>query len=113
MVKGSRRNLVRYEHVFDGEPFDPLPESQRNTIDVIVSNSPCIPREELRMLPPEARLYELRRALDGGVDGLDRQRPVAADAPTSLRCGGHLLEASERRALVTADLSDQWSDALR
>ena len=42
-------------------------------------------------MPPEARDHEPRIALDGGADGLDVQRRVAADAPAWLRPGGALL----------------------
>ena len=44
-------------------------------------------------------------ALDGGVDGLDVHRRVAADAPDWLAPGGHLLiETSVAQAPATAAL---------
>ena len=44
-------------------------------------------------------MYEPRVALDGGADGLDVLRRVAAAAPPWLAPGGHLLvETSERQA---------------
>jgi release factor glutamine methyltransferase len=55
-------------------------------------------------MPPEARFYEAGVALDGGVDGLDVQRRVIAEAPGWLAGGGHLLiETSERQAPQTAE----------
>ncbi len=39
-------------------------------------------------MPPEARLHEHRVALDGGPDGLDLHRRVAADAARWLRPAG-------------------------
>lgn len=55
-------------------------------------------------MPPEARLHEPRMALDGGGDGLDIQRRVAAEAPRWLAPGGHLLvETSERQAPETVE----------
>jgi len=55
--------------------------------------------EEVGLLPPEARDHEPRVALDGGTDGLDILRRVAAAAPEWLAPGGHLLfETSERQA---------------
>jgi release factor glutamine methyltransferase len=48
-------------------------------------------------MPPEARLHEPRVALDGGVDGLDVQRRVAAAAPLWLAPGGHLVVETSRR----------------
>jgi release factor glutamine methyltransferase len=54
-------------------------------------------------MPPEARLHEPLVALDGGPDGLEVQRRIAAAAPRWLAPGGHLLiETSERQAELTA-----------
>jgi release factor glutamine methyltransferase len=56
-------------------------------------------------LPPEARLHEQRVALDGGADGLDVQRRVAAEARHWLAPGGQLLvESSEHQATGTVAL---------
>ncbi|MDF2663771.1 MAG: methylase [Paenibacillus sp.] len=44
-------------------------------------------------------------ALDGGADGLDVQRRVAAAAPLWLAPGGHLLvETGERQAPKTVEI---------
>jgi release factor glutamine methyltransferase len=50
-----------------------------------------VPTDAIATMPPEARDHEPRRALDGGVDGLDVQRRVAAEAAGWLRPGGALL----------------------
>ena len=42
---------------------------------------PYVPTTEIGFLPPEARAHEPLAALDGGPDGLDLLRRVAADAP--------------------------------
>ncbi len=56
-------------------------------------------------MPAEARLHESRVALDGGADGLDILRRVAASAPSWLRHDGHLLvETSEQQAPLTIDI---------
>ncbi len=39
--------------------------------DIIISNPPYIPSEEIAGLDPEVQNFEDRRALDGGADGLD------------------------------------------
>jgi release factor glutamine methyltransferase len=58
-----------------------------------------VPTGEVALLPAEARLHEARAALDGGADGLDVLRRVAAGASTWLAPGGHLLiETSEQQA---------------
>ena len=52
-----------------------------------------------------ARLHEPGVALDGGPDGLDLHRRIAAEAAVWLTRGGALLiEASERQAPVSAAL---------
>lgn len=95
-VRCARRNVSR---VYEGDLFDPLPASLRGRVDVVVANTPYVPTTEIRLLPPEARLHEPRVALDGGADGLDTYRRVAAAAPKWLAPGGHLLvETSERQA---------------
>jgi release factor glutamine methyltransferase len=66
---------------------------------VLTANVPYIPTQEIALLPAEARLHEARVALDGGSDGLDVLRRVAAGAPRWLAPGGSLLsEVSERQA---------------
>jgi release factor glutamine methyltransferase len=56
-----------------------------------VANVPYVPTDALALMPPEARLHEPRAALDGGADGLDVLRRVAAEARRWLAPGGHLL----------------------
>lgn len=60
---------------------------------------PYVPTEDVALLPAEARVHEPLVALDGGGDGLDVMRRVAAEAPHWLAPGGSLLvETSERQA---------------
>jgi release factor glutamine methyltransferase len=58
---------------------------------VIVANTPYVPTDEIRLLPPEAREHEPAHTLDGGPDGLVLLRRISAEAPDWLRPGGHLL----------------------
>lgn len=102
----ARRNLVTAGgHVYEGDLYEPLPEQLRGRVDVIVANAPYVPTRAVELLPAEARTHEPRVALDGGADGLDVQRRVAAGAATWLAPGGHLLmETSERQATQTVEL---------
>jgi len=59
--------------------------------DVITCNPPYIPTGDLAALDPSVRDYEPRMALDGGRDGLDFYRAVAARWKNALRLGGTLL----------------------
>jgi release factor glutamine methyltransferase len=97
-VRCARRN-VPAGRVYQGDLFEPLPEAIRGRVDVLVANVPYVPTAEIDLMPPEARDHEPRVALDGGTDGLDVLRRVAAGAPGWLVPGGHLLfETSERQA---------------
>jgi release factor glutamine methyltransferase len=58
--------------------------------DLVVANPPYLARPELARLMPEVREYEPWIALEGGRDGLDHLRRLAARAPTVLREGGAL-----------------------
>jgi release factor glutamine methyltransferase len=70
----------------------------------LIANAPYVPTESIALMPPEARLYEPRVALDGGADGLDIQRRVAQAAPQWLAPGGRLLiETSQAQAQHTVD----------
>ncbi|MFD6163815.1 putative protein N(5)-glutamine methyltransferase [Oerskovia sp. NPDC060287] len=105
-VRCARRNL--HGQVHEGDLYDALPEELRGTVDVLVVNAPYVPTDAIETMPPEARLHEARVALDGGADGLDVHRRVAADAAAWLAPGGHLLiETSERQAPVAVGLFEQ------
>jgi release factor glutamine methyltransferase len=101
-VECARLNLPD-AHVHQGDLYDALPSSLRGRVDVLLANVPYVPSEAVATMPPEARLHEPLTALDGGTDGLDLARRVAAGAPRWLAPGGTVLvEASERQAPVLA-----------
>jgi release factor glutamine methyltransferase len=56
--------------------------------DIIVSNPPYIVRSVVGTLDDEVRLYDPILALDGGEDGLDAYRAIAAGAGDHLRDNG-------------------------
>ncbi|MCW2747269.1 MAG: putative protein N(5)-glutamine methyltransferase [Nocardioidaceae bacterium] len=102
-VANARRNLGAGGHVYVGDLFEPLPPALRGSVDLIVANAPYVPTDAIDLMPSEARLHEARVALDGGADGLDIQRRIAAEAPGWLAPGGHLLiETSDQQAAHTA-----------
>lgn len=87
-----RRNLAAVGgRVYAGDLYEPLPARLRGRARLVVANVPYVPTGALALLPPEARDHEPRVALDGGPDGLDVLRRVAAGAPGWLAPGGHLL----------------------
>jgi release factor glutamine methyltransferase len=98
-VACARRNIPPGGQVYQGDLYEPLPAALRDRVDILAANVPYIPTGEIELLPAEARDHEPRTALDGGGDGLDVLRRVAAAAPSWLAPGGHLLaETSERQA---------------
>lgn len=50
------------------------------SFDVIVSNPPYVRRDDIATLDADVREHDPRLALDGGLDGLDGYRAIAADA---------------------------------
>lgn len=104
-VRCARRNIGVRGHVLGGDLYEPLPTELRGSVRIITANAPYVPTGSIGMMPPEARLYEPIGALDGGRDGLDLQRRIAAGAPTWLVPGGHLLiETSQHQASQTTDV---------
>lgn len=63
----------------------------RNRFNIIVTNPPYIPTDEIASLQREVRDYEPHLALDGGKDGMDYYRRIAADATKYLARGGVLI----------------------
>ncbi|QFQ95292.1 putative protein N(5)-glutamine methyltransferase [Streptomyces phaeolivaceus] len=99
-VHCARRNLAPHGgHAHGGDLFAALPAHLRGRVDILAANVPYVPTGEVPFLPSEARDHEPLVALDGGTDGLDVLRRVAAEAPEWLAPGGCLLvETSERQA---------------
>jgi release factor glutamine methyltransferase len=79
--------------VLDGSQlrFDPF--------DLIVSNPPYIPEDELAALAPEVRDFEPRVALEGGRDGMEFYRRIAERLSRWLtHCGEVILEVGAGQA---------------
>lgn len=105
-VRCAARNIVPLGgSVHEGDLYGPLPERLRGRVDILAVNAPYVPTAEIGTMPQEARLHEPRVSLDGGADGLQVQRRVAAGALQWLAPGGHLLlETSRQQAARTAGL---------
>jgi release factor glutamine methyltransferase len=73
----------------EGDLFSPLPSGQ--SFDIILSNPPYIPHDDIPTLEREVRDFEPHLALDGGEDGFQVFSRLIADARSFLRSGGHLL----------------------
>lgn len=77
--------------------------------DLLVSNPPYIETPTIEALMPEVANHEPRLALDGGPDGLEAYRIIAAAAPGLIVPGGWaLIEGGEGQAV---DISRIFSAA--
>jgi release factor glutamine methyltransferase len=82
-----RTGAIRNVRLLEGSLFAPV---QGERFDLITANPPYIPSAELSELPIDVRGFEPQLALDGGPDGLDLVRDIAARAPQHLTPGGLL-----------------------
>ncbi len=86
-VACARRNVTQYVpggEVHEGDLYDALPTELAGRVDVLAVNAPYVPTDEIAMMPTDARDHEHRIALDGGPDGIEVHRRVAAGAATWL-----------------------------
>ena len=96
----ARRNALRTKLsqrvlALEADALAP-PSRQLGMFDLIVSNPPYVPTEELKGLDASVRDYEPWTALDGGADGLDFYRAIFARWPVLLKAEGCLaLECGE------------------
>lgn len=105
-VACARRNLAAIGgQVLQGDLFEAVPVEVAGRVNILLANTPYVPSEEIARMPPEARDHEPRSALDGGPDGLDVLRRIAAVAGEWLAPGGHLLvEESEEQAEAAVEI---------
>ena len=97
-VRCARGNLPGAA-VWQGDLWDALPARLRGRVQVALANAPYVPSEAIALMPTEARDHEPRFTLDGGGDGLDVHRRIAATAREWLAPGGRLLiEVSDAQA---------------
>ena len=101
-VRCARKNLPA-ARVYQGDLYAALPSGLRGRIAILAANVPYVPTGDIAFLPSEARAYEPRAALDGGPDGLDVLRRVAAGALAWLAPGGHLLSETSKRQAPLAE----------
>ncbi len=72
----------------EGNLFDAVPDEK---FDIIVSNPPYIPSADIQTLEKKVKDFEPMLALDGGADGLDVYRKIAAGYEEHLNDNGRLI----------------------
>lgn len=90
----------------NGDVFEPVAEG--TLYDVIVSNPPYIPSDDIDDLQIEVAVHEPRLALDGGLDGYDFYRRIIEEAPAYLNEEGILaFETGHDQARTIAELMER------
>jgi release factor glutamine methyltransferase len=83
------------------------------SFDLVVANPPYVASGEIAQLAPEVREHDPRLALDGGPDGLQAYRAIAADLPRLLGTRGHMvIEVGAGQAPAVAALFAQRRPAV-
>ena len=104
----ARNNVAERIEFLHGDGFAACAGRQ---FDLIVSNPPYIPSEEIAKLQPEVRDFDPRSALDGGLDGLDFYRRLAEEAGAALKSGGRIMmEFGDGQAPGIAEIfeNEKW-----
>lgn len=75
------------------------------TFDIVISNPPYIPSEDILILEPDVREYDPMMALDGGEDGLNAYRAISKNILNLLNDNGFLfLEIGIHQANAVIDI---------
>lgn len=77
--------------LFSGEYFQQNSGKKIQEYDMLISNPPYIPTDEIQKLMEEVRLHDPAAALDGKEDGLYFYRRITEKAAEYLKPGGWLL----------------------
>jgi release factor glutamine methyltransferase len=97
----ARNNVAEQIDFLEGDGFAAL--KKENQFDLIASNPPYISSAEIETLQPEVRDFDPRLALDGGADGLNFYRLIAAQAKVFLKPDGKVM----------VEFGDGQADAVR
>ena len=99
-------NRILFLH---GSYLEPL----SGKFDLIVSNPPYIPSQDILTLEPEVRENDPTIALDGGADGLDAYRCLLSESSDRLELGGSVFfEIGYDQAVGVRELANNngWVD---
>mgnify|MGYP000947006333 FL=1 len=91
--ENSRRlKLSDRVKILEGDLFQGIKNmGLKNSVDIIVSNPPYIPEDEIFGLQDEIKKYEPLWALDGGEDGLNYYRRIIPQSKEYLKNRGILV----------------------
>ena len=89
-MENASSHEIRSIRFIEGSLYEPF-EGESELFDLIISNPPYIPTNEISQLPPGLRDYEPHIAFNGEADGLAFYRAIIQKAPVYLKPGGYLL----------------------
>lgn len=113
--KNAERHGLEDIQWIESNLFEML-DSEKNGLekfDMIISNPPYIPSEEIENLEIEVRHYDPVLALDGGEDGLDFYRKISEKGQQYLVENGKLLLEighGQSKAICRILETDGWKD---
>ncbi len=87
-TKNAAANSINNVRLLSGDLYSPVKGMR---FDLIVSNPPYIPKDDIHTLQKEITDHEPVSALDGGIDGLDFYRRILAEAHLYLKTGGMVV----------------------
>lgn len=112
-VAWARTNLASAD-VRVGDLFAALDPGLRGRVRVLAVNAPYVPTGALATMPVDSREHEPRATLDGGADGLDFHRRVAAGAGDWLAPGGSVvMEVGEEQSARAVEVFGRHGYAAR
>jgi release factor glutamine methyltransferase len=110
-IELARQNAVRHgfsERIqfWCGDGFTALPKHSK--VHLLISNPPYIPSAEIDSLDREVRDYDPRIALDGGSDGLEFYRVLAAQGAAYLNPDGKaMVEMGDGQSASVREIFEQ------
>ena len=87
-IRHGMRERIRF---IRADLLEAFCDAAAGVFDVIVSNPPYVPLQDVEGLQPEVARYEPRAALAAGQDGLAFYRRLLREAPPLLKPGGRLI----------------------
>lgn len=112
----ARRNVARHGLegrviLGQGDLFAPVADlAEGRPFDLIVSNPPYIPTDNIPGMGRHVAEHEPHLALDGGADGLDPHRRMLAEAAASLAPGGRMfLEHESYQGQAARELASRYA----
>lgn len=96
-----KNNVADRIEFLSGDGLATVPAGR--SFDLVISNPPYIPSAEIATLEPEVKDFDPRAALDGGADGLEFYRRLAAGAGAFLKPDGKIM----------VEFGDGQADAIR